>query len=714
MKKHYLALIALLISFASIAQTGPITGTPLSICVGDMTTLSCTPAGGTWSSSAPGTASVGTAGDVLGVSAGIATITYAMAGSFSTVDVTVNPVPVISCGSTGMCIVCSGDSLLVSTSITGGVWTSSTPSVATIGSSSGMVYGIAGGTTTITYTLPTGCYATATITVNPAPTLYCVTSSCSYCAGGSGCPIGLSGSQVGVIYTLYNGLTIMGGPTTGTGSALSWGLQTMAGTYTVTAFDPSTGCRNTTTCNATITITPIPIITTSAGTTGGAHVCVGSTIALSATPTGGTWSSSNISIATVGSTGVVTGVTAGVTTINYTAGGCTGTISVTVDPIPTISGTLSVCVASTTTLTGAPGGGTWTSVGTNATVGLSSGIVTGTNAGTEVITYTSPAGCMNTVVVTVNPLPAISGTSNICLSATSTFTGTPGGGTWTSSNPSIATVNPSSGTVTGVAVGSAVITYTLPTGCFKSMSVNIITAPAPILCMGGGSTICAVCVLGTITLSSATPGGVWSSSTPSVATIGSASGVVTGVTAGVTTITYSLGGGCFTTATVTVNPLPAITGPNTVCAGFSITLTGTPSGGTWTSTGLVASVGLTTGIVTGLVAGVETITYTLPTGCATTYNVTVNPLPCPSLGVQQFSKASVEIFPNPGHSEITISMMEGSFNSLTITNNIGQVVLQQPLTKGETSVNIRTLPAAIYYVTFRGDNGTVVKRFIKE
>jgi uncharacterized protein YjdB len=492
-------------------------------------------------------------------------------------------------------------------------------------------------------------------------------------------------------------------------------MQTTAGTYTVTAFDPSTGCRNTTICNATVTINPNPVVM-GGGTTAGVHVCVGSTIPLTGSPTGGTWASANTSIATVGSaSGIVTGVAAGVTTVTYTLPtGCFGTISVTVDPIPTITGTLVVCAGSSTTLTGTPGGGAWSSgtvaVGTVSTTG----VVTGIAAGTTVITYVSPAGCMNTAVVTVNPLPAVSGTSSICVSATSTFTGTPGGGTWTSSNPAIASVNPSSGTVTGVATGSAVITYTLTTGCYKTMSVNIITAPAPISCAGGGSAICAVCVLGTMTLSSTTPGGVWSSSTPSVATIGSSSGVVTGVSAGTTTITYSLGGGCFTTAVITVNPLPApILGPSIVCAGFSITLTNASPGGTWTSTGTAASVGATTGIVTGLVAGVETITYTLPTGCATTYNVTVNPLPCPALGVEQVTKASVEIFPNPAHDEITISMTEGAFNSLTITNNIGQVVIQQQLAKGATSVNIRSLPSAIYYATFRGDNGIVVKRFIK-
>jgi hypothetical protein len=64
----------------------------------------------------------------------------------------------------------------------------------------------------------------------------------------------------------------------------------------------------------------------SAGTiTGSSAVCAGSTITLSNTTTGGTWSSSNTAIATVGSTGIVTGVASGTVTISYTVTNSCGT-----------------------------------------------------------------------------------------------------------------------------------------------------------------------------------------------------------------------------------------------------------------------------------------------------------------------------------------------------------------------------------------------------
>lgn len=51
--------------------------------------------------------------------------------------------------------------------------------------------------------------------------------------------------------------------------------------------------------------------------TGPASVCTGTTINLADATPGGTWSSSNNSIATISSAGVVTGVAAGTVTISY-------------------------------------------------------------------------------------------------------------------------------------------------------------------------------------------------------------------------------------------------------------------------------------------------------------------------------------------------------------------------------------------------------------
>ena len=100
-----------------------------------------------------------------------------------------------------------------------------------------------------------------TITVNAKPdSTYSVTGGGSYCSGGVGLPIGLSNTQVGVNYQLIlNGITNIGSPIAGTGSAISFGLKTTAGTYTIRATNTTTGCDVIMNSNTTISILANPI-----------------------------------------------------------------------------------------------------------------------------------------------------------------------------------------------------------------------------------------------------------------------------------------------------------------------------------------------------------------------------------------------------------------------------------------------------------------------
>ena len=72
---------------------------------------------------------------------------------------------------------------------------------------------------------------------------YDVIGGGSYCDGGIGVSVGLSGSEAAVNYTLYNGVTLVS-TLSGTGSSLDFGLQTDAGTYTVKATNTITGCTD--------------------------------------------------------------------------------------------------------------------------------------------------------------------------------------------------------------------------------------------------------------------------------------------------------------------------------------------------------------------------------------------------------------------------------------------------------------------------------------
>jgi uncharacterized protein YjdB len=175
-----------------------------------------------------------------------------------------------------------------------------------------------------------------------------------------------------------------------------------------------------------IVVSPLP-------TLGGATaVCVGG-IANVTPVTGGTWTSSNTSVATITNSGVVTGVSAGTSTLTFTetATGCSSTRSFTVNALPSIGGATSVCVGATANVTPATGG-TWSSSNTSFATITNAGLVTGISAGTLILTFTETAtGCTNTVSFTVNacgcatpPTANISGANDACLGSPVTLTGT--------------------------------------------------------------------------------------------------------------------------------------------------------------------------------------------------------------------------------------------------------------------------------------------------
>jgi hypothetical protein len=96
------------------------------------------------------------------------------------------------------------------------------------------------------------------------------------------------------------------------------------------------------------------------------------------------------------------------------ATGCMATKAFTVNPLPSaISGSTVICTGLNTTLGNTVAGGTWSSSNTAvATVGTSSGIVTGTTTGTAIITYTVPCGYTTaTVTVLTSSVPVISSVS---------------------------------------------------------------------------------------------------------------------------------------------------------------------------------------------------------------------------------------------------------------------------------------------------------------
>ena len=133
----------------AFATAGTITGTG-TLCAGATTNLSDAAAGGSWS--ATGHASVDGSGNVMGVTAGTATISYTVTNSCNTANattiLTVNPLA--DAGTiTGTAIVCAGSIIHLTDAAAGGVW-SATGHASVDGS--GNVTGSTAGTATISYT----------------------------------------------------------------------------------------------------------------------------------------------------------------------------------------------------------------------------------------------------------------------------------------------------------------------------------------------------------------------------------------------------------------------------------------------------------------------------------------------------------------------------------------------------------------------------------
>lgn len=225
-----------------------------------------------------------------------------------------------------------------------------------------------------------------------------------------------------------------------------------------------------------------------------------------------------------------------------------------------------------------------------------------------------------------------------------------------------------------------------------------------------------VCVGATTTLSGSPSGGTWSSSITTVATVGSASGLVTTVSPGSTTIIYTLATGCSVTTVITVVAGPSpISGPDSLCVGSVITLSDATAGGTWSSSNTsIATVGSSTGTVTSVSAGTTIITYTASSGCFVIDTITVLPIPC-NLGIDKSSIKNnlVEVFPNPAYDELTIKIYPGEYNSFIITNEVGQVMLRAQLKSDQTTVNINALSSGLYYIIVSGDSGQKVLKFVK-
>ncbi|MES2703172.1 MAG: Ig-like domain-containing protein [Bacteroidota bacterium] len=563
----------------------------LSVCTPATSTLSNSLSGGTWSSSNTGVATITSAGVVSGVASGTARITYTRGtGCFATTVVSVNTsLPAI----TGTRTICTGAATTLDNTTDGGTWSSSNTSVATINTTTGVATGVAAGTATVSYRIGS-CAATAVVTVNAQPAA--ISGATGICLGSTGT---LTNAVSGGTWASSNASVATIAASTGVVTAVTAGTATV--TYTATP-----GCIGT----KQITVNALPSI--SGGTS---PICDDQTTTLSTTISGGTWSSSNTAIATVSSAGAVTGTGAGTATITYQlAGGCTATAAVTINATPSnISGSSSICAGAAITLTNTLSGGTWVSADTTKATINATGVLVGIAAGNIVVSYTTEEGCFKTKAISVNATPAIAGAAQVCKDDEVFLTGTPAGGSWSSSNNDVADIH-DDGKVDGKNAGTATISYQLG-ACRATMAFTVGAKPSSI---SGPSSVCNG---DAITLTNTISGGTWSADS-SLATINAATGVLTGIATGTTIVTFTAPAGCIKTKSVTVKALPVVTGTDSVCQAGTISLSSSLSGSNWSSSNTAVATVNGEGEVTGISAGSALISF-VASGCASSKTITI-------------------------------------------------------------------------------------------
>ncbi len=554
------------------------------------------------------------------------------------------------------------------------------------------------------------------ISVNPLPLVYTVSGGGSYCAGGAGVLVNLSGSDAGINYQTF--ITGAGaGTVAGTGTALS-NLETIAGIYTMVATDAITSCSVTMTGSATITVNPLP-----AAITGVTNVCIGSTTVLSDATSGGAWSSSNTAIATINPvTGSVTPVTAGIYSISYTLPltGCMIASTDTITALPVVSGISApsaLCSGYTVAFSDATAGGVWSS--SNAVVaGVDlAGNVTGGVAGTATISYTvtNSAGCVTnatsplTILVSPVVAPVTGAITNVCTGYTITLSDITAGGAWSSSNTAIATVN-SSGIMTGVAFGSADISYTVTNilGCKTSSlyGVSIGGAMPPLAVVPSSATIChgnpvnlALVTTGTGLTYQWSVGGTDIPGATNDTYVTSSTGLFAVV----------VDNGTCQVAMPSINvvlpPVPVISYDSVA----NVLYTGSFASYQWFLNSL-AIPGATSYSIPKTANGDFTVAVTDGNGCTdtstifTVTNVIVN-------NVKTVTNAGdIRIYPNPVASVIYIDAPEKVF--VTVMSMDGKMLLAQ---KEAVSINVSQLPVGVYLIMIYDENNMLMKadKFVK-
>lgn len=368
-----------------LPHAGTITG-PTTVCPGDTIQLIDTNVGGLWTVSNSRAISLGL-GKIKGVTTGLDTIRYVMANVCGvdtakyTIQVTSKPIVGAITGPTTLCV---GGTAIVSDTTAGGVWAFTNASAII---SDSVITGVSTGTDTLVYAVTNVCgttYTTKVITVVQGRSVGAITGPAIVCVGGK---ITLSDTTTSGTWSVTNRNASI--TTTGVLTGLIAGLDTVKFTTTGTCPGIATHEVNIQPAPATGTII-MPSI-----------VCVGDTIVLKDSVTGGTWVTTGRYSSLTDSNLAITAL--GTDTVYYTVTAACGSVTIskkftsTMPPKQdTITGPDKLYVGEIVYYQTTNRGGTWTTSGNDIIV-TGSGKLGALVEGTDTLFYTNSNSCGTTI-----------------------------------------------------------------------------------------------------------------------------------------------------------------------------------------------------------------------------------------------------------------------------------------------------------------------------
>lgn len=297
----------------------------------------------------------------------------------------------------------------------------------------------------------------------------------------------------------------------------------------------------------------------------------------------------------------------------------------------------------------------------------------------------------------------ILGAKPLCVKQRLNLRATRAGGTWSSSNPAIATVS-ATGAIYGNGSGTTTITYKYNKA---EVSVPLVVNAEPLVePIEGDDKMCS----GTkMSLTEKSTGGNWTVKNAEIATV-SSSGEVTGKAAGVAEVIYVISNFCGTdrkTKMVTVVKTPnagSINAAKTeLCVDEPLTVTNTATGGVWSCVSEIATIE-PSGIVKARAEGKATLYYKIDND------------KCPAVAEKVVSFYTKPVEAISGPPEIKI----GSVKTYMCRNPGGIWTIDVRAGTGLATINskgivnpIRAGETAIVYSAHNGGCWNIVKRKIK-